>query len=60
MARAPRARGGTAHLEEAVAAYREAWQELPRKRVPLDCATTTGNQCVALRFLSRKLPSAGQ
>ena len=34
---------GTARLEEAVAAYREALKEYARERVPLDWATTQNN-----------------
>jgi Tetratricopeptide repeat len=36
--------GGTARLEEAVAAYRAALEEWTRDRVPLDWAASTGNQ----------------
>ena len=39
---------GTAKLEEAVAAYREALKEWTRERVPLDWAMSFGNQGVAL------------
>ncbi len=34
---------GTARLDEAVAAYREALKEWTRERVPLDWATTQNN-----------------
>ena len=34
---------GTAHLEEAVAAYRAALEERTRERVPLDWAMTQNN-----------------
>jgi hypothetical protein len=43
---------GTARLEEAVAAYRAALEETTRERVPLDWATSTGNQGLALRELA--------
>ena len=43
---------GTARLEEAVAAYRAALEERTRERVPLDWATSTGNQGLALRELA--------
>jgi len=45
---------GRARLEEAVAAYREALQELTRARVPLQWAMTTGNQGVALMLLAER------
>ena len=45
---------GTARLEEAVAAYREALQESTRARVPLDWAMSTGNQGVALMLLAER------
>jgi dTDP-4-amino-4,6-dideoxygalactose transaminase len=45
---------GTARLEEAVAAYRAALEERTRARVPLDWATSTGNQGVALRVLAER------
>ena len=45
---------GTARLEEAVAAYREALQEDTRARVPLEWAKTTGNQGVALMLLAER------
>ena len=40
---------GTARLEEAVAAYREALKESTRERVPLDWAMTQNNLGIALR-----------
>ena len=40
---------GTARLEEAVTAYRDALQERTRERVPLDWATTQNNLGNALR-----------
>jgi hypothetical protein len=39
---------------EAVAAYREALQELTRERVPLRWAMSTGNQGVALMLLAER------
>ena len=39
---------GTAKLEEAIGAYREALKVRTRERVPLDWARTLGNQGVAL------------
>jgi hypothetical protein len=39
---------GTARLEEAVAAYRDALKEFTRERVPLQWAMSTGNQGVTL------------
>ena len=36
--------GGTARLEEAVAAYRAALEEQTRERVPLDWAATFGSR----------------
>ena len=49
-----RARGGTARLEEAVAAYRDALKEWTRERVPLDWATTQNNLGNALRTLGER------
>ncbi len=46
---------GTARLEEAVAAYRAALTEWTRDRVPLEWATSTGNQGVALMVLAERL-----
>jgi tetratricopeptide (TPR) repeat protein len=45
---------GTARLEEAVSAYREALQEYTRPRAPLQWATSTGNQGVALMLLAER------
>jgi hypothetical protein len=45
---------GTARLDEAVAAYREALQERTRERVPLQWAKSTGNQGVALVLLAER------
>jgi hypothetical protein len=39
---------GTARLDEAVSAFREALQENTRERVPLEWAKVTGNQGDAL------------
>jgi hypothetical protein len=44
--------GGTARLEEAVAAYRAALEELTRERVPLQWAAGLGNQGVALMLIA--------
>ena len=43
--------GGTARLEEAVAAFREALKERTRERVPLQWATTQNNLGLALATL---------
>ena len=43
---------GTAKLEEAVVAYREALKEWTRERVPLQWAMSLGNQGVALMLLA--------
>jgi tetratricopeptide (TPR) repeat protein len=45
---------GTARLEEAVAAYREALKELTRERVPLQWATTQHNLGIALIRLAAR------
>ncbi|MGH6839150.1 MAG: hypothetical protein ACREDT_10185 [Methylocella sp.] len=45
---------GTARLEEAVSAYREALQEYTRARAPLQWAMCTGNQGVALMVLAER------
>ena len=45
---------GTARLEEAVAAYRDALKEWTRERVPLDWATTQNNLETALRVLDER------
>lgn len=42
---------GTARLDEAVTAYREALKEYTRERVPLDWATTQNNLGTALKTL---------
>jgi hypothetical protein len=48
---------GTARLEEAVAAYREALTEYTRERVPLDWAGTRTNLERAEKLLSDRLTS---
>ena len=45
---------GTARLEEAVAAYRDALKERTRERVPLDWAATQNNLDTALRLLDER------
>jgi tetratricopeptide (TPR) repeat protein len=45
---------GTAKLEEAVVAFREALKELPRERVPLDWATNKNNLGVVLLSLGER------
>ena len=45
---------GTANLEAAVAAHREALTERTRDRVPLDWATSFGNEGVALMLLAER------
>ena len=45
---------GTAKLEEAVAAYREALKELTRERVPLDWAGTQNDLGAALSALGTR------
>ena len=45
---------GTARLEEAVAAYRDALKERTRERVPLDWATTQNNLGNALATLGER------
>ena len=45
---------GTARLEEAVAAYREALKERTRERVPLQWAVTQRNLKTALRLLDER------
>jgi hypothetical protein len=52
--------GGTARLEEAVSAFREALQENTRERVPLQWAKCTGNQGVALMLLAERRSDAGR
>jgi hypothetical protein len=49
---------GTARLEEAVAAYRDALTEQTRERVPLDWAISFGNQGVALMRLAERTKDA--
>jgi hypothetical protein len=45
---------GTTSFEEAVVVYRDALLERTRERVPLDWATTTGNQGMAMRLLAER------
>jgi tetratricopeptide (TPR) repeat protein len=45
---------GTARLEEAVAAYRDALKEQTRERVPLDWAMTQNNLGSALRVIGQR------
>ena len=45
---------GTARLTEAVAAYRDALEELTRERVPLDWAMTQNNLGLALMRLGER------
>src|SRR5260370_9332 len=45
---------GTARLEDAVAAYRAAPEELTRARVPLQWATTQNNLGIALQALGQR------
>ena len=45
---------GTARLEEAVAAHRDALEELTRERVPLEWAVTQNNLGDALRTLGER------
>ena len=45
---------GTARLEEAVSAYREALQEFTRERVPLEWAATQNNLALVYRALFDK------
>ena len=45
---------GTARLDEAVAAYREALKEWTRERVPLDWAMTQNNLGIALLRLGER------
>ena len=50
---------GTARLEEAVAAYRAALEEMTRERVSLDWATSMGNQGVAMCVLAERTGELG-
>ena len=45
---------GTARLEEAIAAFREALQVSTRERVPLEWAMSTGNQGLAFMLLAER------
>jgi hypothetical protein len=49
---------GTARLEEAVAAYRDALKEVTRERVPLGWAMSFGNEGVALMLLAERRRNA--
>jgi hypothetical protein len=49
---------GTARLEEAVAAYRDALMERTRERMPLGWAMSFGNQGVAMIQLAECLEDA--
>ncbi len=49
---------GTARLEEAVAAFRDALTERTRERVPFDWAISFGNQGVALTRLAERTKDA--
>jgi Tetratricopeptide repeat len=46
--------GGTARLEEAIAVYDEVLTDKVREHVPLQWATSAGNQGVALRLLAER------
>jgi tetratricopeptide (TPR) repeat protein len=50
---------GTALLEEAVTAFREALQENTRERVPLEWASAQNGLGTALRVLGRRDVAAG-
>jgi hypothetical protein len=49
---------GTARLQEAVAAYREALMEQTRERAPLDWAVSFGSQGVTLMLLAQRVKDA--
>jgi tetratricopeptide (TPR) repeat protein len=49
---------GTAKLEEAIAAYREALKERTRDRVPLNWAISFGNEGIALMLLADRREDA--
>jgi exonuclease VII small subunit len=51
---------GTVRLEQAVAAYRVALEELTRDRVPLDWAGALGNQGLALLDLAHRTRDLAQ
>jgi hypothetical protein len=46
---------GTAHLEEAVAAYRAAFEERTRDRAPLNWAMSTANHGLAFMLIAERL-----
>ena len=50
---------GTARLEEAITAYRDALLERTRERVPLQWAATQSNLSIALRLLEVRRKSQG-
>jgi hypothetical protein len=54
LARLGERESGTARLEEAVAAYRDALKEYTRERVPLDWAVTQNNLGQALAMLGER------
>jgi hypothetical protein len=49
---------GTALLEDAIRAYREALKEYTRDRIPLEWATNFGNEGVALMQLAERTKDA--
>jgi tetratricopeptide (TPR) repeat protein len=51
---------GTARLEEAVAAHRDALKEHPRERVPLNWARTQNNLGIALETLGERESGTGR
>jgi tetratricopeptide (TPR) repeat protein len=53
-------KGESAPLEEAVAAYRTALEETPRRHVPLDWAATQNNLGNALRVLGMREPGTAR
>jgi hypothetical protein len=50
---------GTARLQEAVSAYRDALLEYTHDRVPLQWATTQNNLKIALGLIEERLVSTG-
>jgi Tetratricopeptide repeat len=54
LARLGERESGTAHLEEAAAAYRLALEERTRDRVPLDWAQTQNNLGLTLEALGER------
>jgi hypothetical protein len=55
FAASERGRAGRRRLEEAVTAYDAALEERTREQVPLDWATSTGNQGCALMLIAERL-----